>query len=436
MFQSGTFAPDASYRFMPAIAMDSQQNIAVGFSRSSSASGDFPALVYAGRIPSDPAGTLESEVVLKQGTGSQVSGFSRWGDYSSLTIDPADDCTFWFTEEYVNSPVQNQGFNWHTAIGAFSFPGCGGGTPDFSLSANPNTVTITQGTSGTSTITVQPLNGFSGSVTLSASGLPSGVTAGFVPNPTTSTSTLTLTASATAATGTVTVTITGVSGSLTHTTTLQLTVNASGGGPAVTLVPTSLTWGKVVLGVTSAPKTVTVTNTGTATLNISSITTSGDFAQTASPKPCGATLAAGAFCKIKVTFTPTQLGVRTGNLTLTDNASNSPQVVPLSGTGVAAVTLTPVTATYATRLVGTTSPAKVFTLTNRLSVSLTGIAISTTGDYSVSATTCSTILGAQFSCTINVVFTPTAVGTRTGTLSVADSASNSPQTSSLTGTGK
>src|SRR5208337_4454283 len=101
---------------------------------------------------------------------------------------------------------------------------------------------ITQGNSGTSTITVNPVNGFSGSVTLSASGLPSGVTAGFSTNPTTSTSTLTLTASATAATGTVTVTITGTSGALTNTTTLSLTVNASGGGPIVTLVPTSLTF--------------------------------------------------------------------------------------------------------------------------------------------------------------------------------------------------
>src|ERR1019366_175532 len=95
----------------------------------------------------------------------------------------------------------------------------GSSSPNFTLSPSPNSVTITQGSSGTSTITITPLNGFNGSVTLSASGLPSGVTAGFSPNPTTSTSTLTLTASATAATGTVTVTITGTSGSLTNTTT-------------------------------------------------------------------------------------------------------------------------------------------------------------------------------------------------------------------------
>ncbi len=433
VFQSGTFAPDSSYRWMPAIAMDSNQNIAVGYSKSSATAGDFPSLVYAGRTPSDAAGTLESEVVLKAGAGSQTMGGDRWGDYSSMTIDPTDDCTFWFTEEY---QAVNGGFDWHTAIGNFHFPGCGGGSPDFSLGASPSSLSVVQGTSGTSTITVSPLNGFSGSVTLSASGLPSGVTAGFSPNPTSTTSTLTLTASAGATTGTSTVTIQGVSGSLTHTTTVSLTVTQSGGTPAVTLSPTSLTFSATVVGATSAAKTVTLTNSGTGTLTISSIATTGDFALVTSTKPCGATLAAGANCKIAVTFTPTQVGTRTGNLTITDNAANSPQSVPLTGTGSAPATLTPATATYPARTVGTTSPAKVFTLSNKQSVALTGISISTTGDFAVSTTTCTASLAAKSTCKISVTFTPTAVGTRTGTLKVTDSASNSPQTSSLTGTGK
>ena len=337
VFQSGTFAPDSNYRWMPSIAMDQNQDIAVGFSRSSTAAGEYPSLVYAGRVPTDPAGTLESEVVLKQGAGSQSSGDDRWGDYSSVTVDPTDDCTFWFTEEYLKATGQNNGFNWSTAIGSFIFPGCSG-TPDFSLTANLNTVTITQGSNGTSTVTVNPVNGFTGSVTMSASGLPSGVTAGFSPNPTTSSSTLTLTASATAATGTATVTISGVSGSLTHTTTLSLTVNASGGGPVVSLSPTSLAWGKIAVGTTSSSKTVTLTNTGTGTLNISSIATSGDFTQKTFTKtktkiPCGSTVSAGASCEIEVTFTPTQTGVRNGNLTFTDNVANSPQAVALTGKG-------------------------------------------------------------------------------------------------------
>jgi subtilase family serine protease len=113
-----------------------------------------------------------------------------------------------------------------------------------------------------------------------------------------------------------------------------------GGAPAVSLSPASLTWGKIVVGVTSGKKTVTLTNTGTATLDIASIVPSGDFALatvTATKKvtPCvnGGTVAAGATCEIKVTFTPLQTGALTGDITFTDNASNSPQQVSLSGTG-------------------------------------------------------------------------------------------------------
>ena len=130
------------------------------------------------------------------------------------------------------------------------------------------------------------------------------------------------------------------------------------------------------------------------------------------------------------------MGALTGTLTFTDNAPNSPQTVPLSGTGVVPARLTPASATYVAQTVGTTSAAKTFTLTNYQTVALTSIAISTTGDFAVSATTCTTSLAAKGKCTISVTFTPTATGTRTGQLSVSDSASNSPQTSALKGTGK
>ena len=123
----------------------------------------------------------------------------------------------------------------------------------------------------------------------------------------------------------------------------------------------------------------------------------------ASTKPCGSTLAVGKNCIIKVTFTPTQLGTRTGNITITDNASNSPQMVPLSGTGIAPVTLTPSNATYAAQTVGTTSLPKTFTLKNNQSVTLNSIVISTTGDFSVLTTTCGASLAAKTNCTIKVV---------------------------------
>jgi hypothetical protein len=158
---------------------------------------------------------METEVNIVSGSGSQNGNLSRWGDYSAMQVDPVDDCTFWFTEEYMKTTGS---FNWNTRIASFKFPGCGGtATPDFTIGASPSSLTVTQGGNGTSTITITSLNGFNSATTLSASGLPSGVTAAFSTNPLTppangsATSTLTLTASAGATTGNATVTVTGTS---------------------------------------------------------------------------------------------------------------------------------------------------------------------------------------------------------------------------------
>lgn len=111
--------------------------------------------------------------------------------------------------------------------------------------------------------------------------------------------------------------------------------SGGGGGAVVSLSPTSLKWGQIVVGVKGSAKKVTLTNTGTGTLDLTSIVASGDFAIAAGSKKtaCGSTVAAGGDCIITVTFTPTKTGARTGTVTITDNASNSPQSVALSGTG-------------------------------------------------------------------------------------------------------
>ena len=215
-------------------------------------------------------------------------------------------------------------------------------------------------------------------------------------------------------------------------TVFSLDVGLSGG--AVTLSRTALTFAKQVVNTTSTAKTITLTNSGTIPLVFNNVTISGNFA--VSSNTCGATLAVGMKCKISVAFTPAQLGPLTGTLTIADNAANSPQTVALSGSGVFPVTLTPVSAVYPKRTVGTTSPAKMFTLTNYQTIPLNNIALNTTGDFAVSATTCASSLPARGKCKISVTFTPQATGPRTGQLSVSDSADNSPQTASLTGTGK
>jgi hypothetical protein len=215
-----------------------------------------------------------------------------------------------------------------------------------------------------------------------------------------------------------------------------ITLTAVGQFP-VLVSPASLSYGQVPVETTTAAKTVTVTNEMKTALTIDSVafsgTDAGDYAQT---NTCGSSLAAAAKCTISVTFTPAATGTRTASLIITDSASTSPQAVALTGTGIVDAALTPASATFPNEPVGTTSPATEFALANNLAVELTGIAMSTTGNFAVSATTCGTSLAAHGKCTISVTFTPTTKGTRTGKLSVSDSAYGSPQTSNLKGTGE
>ena len=119
VFQQGTYAPDASYRWMGSIAMDKVGDIAVGYSVSSGTM--HPAIRYTGRVPTDAAGAMQAEKSIIEGGGSQLANLTRWGDYSAMTVDPVDDCTFWYTSEYLKA---NGTFNWSTRIASFKFPGC------------------------------------------------------------------------------------------------------------------------------------------------------------------------------------------------------------------------------------------------------------------------------------------------------------------------
>lgn len=214
-------------------------------------------------------------------------------------------------------------------------------------------------------------------------------------------------------------------------------LSGNGVSPAA-LTPSSLAFGNEFVNATSAVKVVTLLNNQTVPLSIAGISTSGDFAQTSNcPLPPN-TLAGRLSCKISVTFTPTATGARTGTLTVSDNASNSPQTAPLGGTGIAPVTLTPASLTFASQLIGTTSAGKSVTLKNAQGVPLTISGISTSGDFAQASTTCPlspNTLAAGASCAISIAFTPTALATRTGTLTITDSASTNPQTANLSGTG-
>ena len=250
VYQQGTYAPDATYRWMGSAAMDHVGNLAIGYSASSSSIN--PGIRFAGRNPSDPPGTLSSEITIKDGTGSQLRSLNRWGDYSSISVDPLDDCTLWYTTEYLQA---NGTFNWSTRIGNFKFSNCTT-TPDYSITATPPSQTVTQGAGTSYTVTVTPAGGFTGTVALAVSGLPSGAGASFTPTSIANgsgSSNLAITTSTSTPTGSYPLTITGTSVPLSHSTTVTLVVT---GVP----VPD--------YSISASPSSQTVPNTGSTSYNV------------------------------------------------------------------------------------------------------------------------------------------------------------------------
>jgi hypothetical protein len=244
VYQQGTYAPaDGKYRWMGSAAMDKDGGIALGYSVSNATM--FPGVGYTGRLATDAPGTMtQGDNTMKAGAGSQKSSADcdsafcalRWGDYSSMSIDPSDDCTFWYTNEYL--PASGN-FNWTTWIGSFELPGCGGGgggggTDDFSISANPSSLSIQQGQSSNVTISTALVSGSTQSVALSVSGKPSGTSVSFKPATVTpggsaSSSKMKITVGTKTAKGDYTLTVTGTGASATHTTSVALTVKAAKG---------------------------------------------------------------------------------------------------------------------------------------------------------------------------------------------------------------
>jgi hypothetical protein len=239
------------------------------------------------------------------------------------------------------------------------------------------------------------------------------------------------------ATGTRTASITVTDNATGSPHSVSLTGTGKAGAlPAVTLSPTTLSFPNVALN-TPSSQPVTVKNTGAAPLTISNIAITGtvpsNFSQT---NTCSGSIAVNATCTITVTFTPTTIENQTGTLTLTDNAPNSPQTVPITGNGAeAAVDISPSQLTFTSQKVGTTSAPQTITLENfgNATLNLTGVSI--TGPFLVSANTCGSTLAPGFSCTISIEFQPTQTGAASGDLVLNDNAGDSPQFVALSGTG-
>jgi len=410
IFQQGTFAPDTNYRWMGSAAMDGAGNIAIGYSVSSS--GLNPGIRFTGRAPTDPLGTLGTEVDIKNGAGSQTGGLNRWGDYSSISVDPVDDCTLWYTTEYLKA---NGSFNWSTEIANFKFSSCGA-TPDFTLAATPSSQSVTQGNSTTYTATVTPTGGFTGTVALSVSGLPAGASGSFNPASLTSgNSTLTVTTSSTTPTGSFPLTITGTSGSTTHTANVTLVVTAPVVGD---------------FSVTASPASQTVT-AGNGTSYTATATASGGFTGVVTWSASGLPTGAGA------SFSPTTVtgsGSSTMSVTTSTSTPAGTYTVTITGTSGSLVHSTTVT------LVVNAAPTPDFSISdspNSITVTrgTTGTTTVTIGAINGFTGTVNLSVSGQGS-RVTPTFNPTSVtGSGSSTLSVRVSSRATRGTRTLTITG-
>ncbi|MGD0892843.1 MAG: choice-of-anchor D domain-containing protein [Terracidiphilus sp.] len=330
-----------------------------------------------------------------------------------------------------------------------SLTGTGAAAATFTVSLSPTSLAFASTEVGSTTaaqvVTVK--NTGTGAITLSSETLTGTDASSFVKSATTCGATL-----AAAATCTVSVEFKpATTGALTaslsiadNATGTPQTVALSGTGtaPAVTLSPTSLAFAATKVGSTTAAQLVTVKNSGTGTLTLTSETITGTDSSSfvKSATTCGATLAAAATCTVSVEFKPATTGALTASLSIADNATGTPQTVALSGTGTApAVTLSPTSLTFAATNVGSTTAAQLVTVKNSGTGTLTLTSETITGtdasSFVKSATTCGATLAAAATCTVSVEFKPAAAGALTASLSIADSATGSPQTVALSGTG-
>jgi hypothetical protein len=206
----------------------------------------------------------------------------------------------------------------------------------------------------------------------------------------------------------------------------------SSSAAAVSLSPTVLQYASLQVGFTSQPQQVVLRNMGSSPLLLSSISVTGDFSETDN---CGTSVPAAASCTFSVTFTPTAVGLRSGSILIQDDAAGSPHVIKLSGNGSGTVAaLTPASLAFSGQQVETSSVAQPVTLTNTGNAALSISNMQVTGNYS-QTNNCPATLASKFSCIVNITFTPTASGTRNGTLTINDNAQGSPQVANLAGVG-
>lgn len=434
--QSGTISPDQSlYRFMPSIAQDQSGNAAIGYATSSSS--NHPGMSASWWNLN--AQTAPTEITLFNGAADEENTY-HWGDYSSMTVDPVSGCAFWYVDEYFNTNQTGTGKAiWQTRISNFSVPGCG------TVTLEPSSLTFASQAVGTTSASQQVIlnNGQTTALTINSifgngadpgdfkqtNDCGSSVAAG---------ESCTINVSFTPmATGTRTANL-NVSDNASNSPQMVSLTGTGSNGASINLSPTSINFGNQADGTTSGVSSITVTNNGSATVTFSSIQITGtNAANFGESDNCVPTLTQGGTCTINVTFSPSTAGSYSAAVTLTDNATGSPQSVGLSGTGILPVVLSSSSINFGSVLVGGNKTATAVTLTNQMNVALTGITIAISGSAEYSqVNTCGSTIAAGATCTITATFTPTAQGVANGTVNITDSANNSPQTITLVGSGQ
>jgi len=262
IFQEGTYVPgsgDTIHRWMGSIAMDVEGNMALGYSVSNGAA-VFPGVRYTGRLAGDTLGQMpQGEATIGTGSASQTAATQRWGDYSSMNVDPTDDCTFWYVNQYYTTPNTN-GVDWKLRVGGFQFTECD--VADFTIGATPSAQEVCVGDPAAVDIDLGALRGFATPVALSVVGQPAGSTIGFVTSPVTppGSTTLNITGTGAVTPDAYLLTISGTAGALAHSANAALLfvsplpgaptlVSPANGATGQSTAPT-LTW-SAITGATS-----------------------------------------------------------------------------------------------------------------------------------------------------------------------------------------
>jgi hypothetical protein len=410
--------------YYPELGVESDGTAAMTFTTSSPSV--FASAAYTERLSSDPAGTMEGYASYVPGLGpydEQVG--NRWGDYSGLSLDPAGT-SFWGIAEYAGTPDPNFG----TEVAQISGPP--------SLTVSPASIAFNQVLIGQ----VSPAQQVT-VTNISAASVTLGNASMIGPNAADFQLSADQCSGATLAAGASCTVSVASAPTLTTTETATLIFGAPAGEVLVGLsgigyyaailtpVPSPVNFPNTPEQTASAPIAVTITNTGNIAATGFSLSLYGPFAET---NTCGPSLGVGATCQVQVTFYPTSVGSLTGTLSL--NYGLYGTQISLAGTGTTAPAVTPCPASvnFGNQAENTTSAAQTVTLTNTGSSALTISGITTTGDFAAT-NNCPASLNPRTSCAVSVTFTPTTLTTETGSLQIADSATGSPQSVPLTGTG-